>query len=917
MVFTTVVINGTSMKFLIRALGMSKMPKAKEAVFTQALRSVAKAGDERERQAMKEGVFAAVVWEEARDYYLTESALAKQKERKKGSPRRLRRYRKKGTVGDSSAGGADGAASENKSFNQKSFTTTPSPTDHAATPNRPRSPSVVRMASQASPGDSGHANSESMKQRRPSPPSPLKKETTRSRITQSGVKLIAAVSRPKRGVDASEALEAELRRRILLMCKRSYWNQLEHGLIGRPAVKYLRSLSDSALLDDEAPLDEWSTIQGALSSTSYISGLHEGVLTVSAVRTLELLAAASPMLFGWCHYLAGRMKLHAVELRHNVLLGFLHAREEAVEAVPKLLGEIDVADEDIEVDLAAITLKLHRDIHLAHHKLMQLQETNFEVYSSIATVIAARSVLHQQLVTADKLAHEGLLDTKEVSQISARVNTQMKRLVHWPPFIPLPNAMDVLKQVPWLSGSADATLAELLDRSYDLHLKKGQVLLHQGDAPDVVYIVMRGLLISERDAHPHTAPPPPPPPPPPPEPPAPSLMSMAGMKRSMKNLTAPAAARPAAPPPPEPPAAVAASRMSIANAKRTVKDLNAAAAAAVSAAPPIEDNRLSTSGRFDMANGGGEALSVMHIGFSVNETTWGTGAPSEVTVRAAQPALLLGVPGDVLRDIATAHPEVDDALWLAVGTEVTKQVIRKHALESDAKLAPWQLARIMGNMRLHHTGQYHAQTFTFNPLSNVVLINGSAKMLLKPLLLRALAPDANEEDPEAAAAVVRHVADGGRKWALLRRAMADREGQAYRAGDMITQPPDEEPTHFRIAFDADARFASEEGAIYENPKMLAYRMMVNLGDNVLHYQKRAAATRGAHNGRASQPDEPFAFLAKQQQESVTKIQAVARRRAARRKVQELSRRRKEQGSPGLESFWGLSRLWEQPESKPA
>ena len=52
-----------------------------------------------------------------------------------------------------------------------------------------------------------------------------------------------------------------------------------------------------------------------------------------------------------------------------------------------------------------------------------------------------------------------------------------------------------------------------------------------------------------------------------------------------------------------------------------------------------------------------------------------------------------------------AVPELDEALWLAVGTEVTKQVIRQHAAANhDAPLAPWQLARIMGSMRLHHAG---------------------------------------------------------------------------------------------------------------------------------------------------------------------------------------------------------------------
>ena len=55
-------------------------------------------------------------------------------------------------------------------------------------------------------------------------------------------------------------MAAELRRRILLMCKRSYWNQLEEGMIGRAAVKYLRAVSGAALQDEAAPLAEWATL---------------------------------------------------------------------------------------------------------------------------------------------------------------------------------------------------------------------------------------------------------------------------------------------------------------------------------------------------------------------------------------------------------------------------------------------------------------------------------------------------------------------------------------------------------------------------------------------------------------------------------------------------------------------------------
>lgn len=62
-------------------------------------------------------------------------------------------------------------------------------------------------------------------------------------------------------------------------------------------------------------------------------------------------------------------------------------------------------------------------------------------------MIAARAVLHKQLQSASKLSREGLLDTQELAKFSSSVNRQMKRLVQSPPFIPLPNATDVLRQV--------------------------------------------------------------------------------------------------------------------------------------------------------------------------------------------------------------------------------------------------------------------------------------------------------------------------------------------------------------------------------------------------------------------------------------------------------------------------------------
>ena len=877
MVFLTVVVNGTSMSFLIKALGMSEKEPAKQAVFTQALRAIAKSGEAREKQAMKEGVFASVVWEEARPFYITEDDL--------GSKKKLEKE------------GGGGAEPASPSKEKKAVVAPEKEASVAAAPGA--APAAAESSLSAKPELSS---------------APSKKPSRLARVRS------ARAPEPT----AAEAMEAEMRRRILLMCKRSYWNQLEHGRIGRDAVKYLRGLTDASLLLDEAPLNEWATLHTALESTSWVNGLRDGKLTAFSRTVLDGLAANAPRTMGWCHYLGGRMRLASFELRHNVLLGFLHAREEALEAVPKLLGDMNDAGVTVwkkgdtgsmfnrqypqgtrlrtapargaamvkgtdgkndahikndvqvailevsgdfllvrggegaeevegwvlsknvnETDLSSLTLQLMEDIKASHAALAQLQQSDFEIYSSISTVIAARSVLHKQLVTADKLAHEGLLDTREVAKLNSRVNTQMKRLVHWPPFIQQASAMDVLRQVPWLANSADSTLEQVLNRSPDpITFKKDEIIIHQGDAQDLVYIVMSGLLQTERKSPVAAAP------------------DHAPMPAEAAHAPTPAA-----------PAPSAQQQQSPDNRKKSVVRFGksvtpggatAAPEPAAASSPDKKEQQQPAEGAYSVVSRQG----VLHIGFALNETTWGTGAPSEVTVRAAQPATLLGVPGEVLREIAMAHPEVDEALWLAVGTEVTKQVIRLHAMDKGANLEPSQLARVMGTMRLHHVGQYHSQNVTFNPRAMIALVAGRARQMHKPLLLRHLEEAAAEEGKSKAAwrgegkmgdlfssGVSSHSIHsanssgsllGCKGWELVRRALADRYGESFKAPAMITAPKGEDAftmQHFRIAFDADARYAAEEGAVWTNPTTAAHQMMVKLSDHVVHHTKSALARR--------------------------------------------------------------------------
>ena len=54
-----------------------------------------------------------------------------------------------------------------------------------------------------------------------------------------------------------------------------------------------------------------------------------------------------------------------------------------------------------------------------------------------------------------------MIDTHEHKKLDERVEAQMKRLIFYPPFLPLPNATDVLRQVPWLRGADEELLGQV------------------------------------------------------------------------------------------------------------------------------------------------------------------------------------------------------------------------------------------------------------------------------------------------------------------------------------------------------------------------------------------------------------------------------------------------------------------------
>ena len=67
------------------------------------------------------------------------------------------------------------------------------------------------------------------------------------------------------------ALEAkEARRRVLMICKKSYWKQFQDGLLGTHSVKYLMHHTDLCI-DNDCEMNDWQTFQKLMTFNSSIN----------------------------------------------------------------------------------------------------------------------------------------------------------------------------------------------------------------------------------------------------------------------------------------------------------------------------------------------------------------------------------------------------------------------------------------------------------------------------------------------------------------------------------------------------------------------------------------------------------------------------------------------------------------------
>lgn len=258
-------------------------------------------------------------------------------------------------------------------------------------------------------------------------------------------------ARGYRGAEAFAAEDAahvqEVRGRLLVAAKRSYWRQFEEGTLSAAAVRRLIEAADLAL-DHEAALDRLDDLRPAWRLPAALERLN-------AIPAAETLARV--------------LYFERVAAGYEVARGYVVAQEEAARLLDAVTGD------------AAVRERMRGELEHGRREVLTylsaLRGSFPEVSHAIETRIALRTALNQERTVIEQLVEEGVLDESEAGKWIEEVERDMKQTVRQRLRIRLPAKRDLLREIPWLRGLAPAVFDRVASIAHERVFHAGEALV--------------------------------------------------------------------------------------------------------------------------------------------------------------------------------------------------------------------------------------------------------------------------------------------------------------------------------------------------------------------------------------------------------------------------------------------------------
>ncbi|XP_062603630.1 sodium/hydrogen exchanger 10-like [Saccostrea cucullata] len=133
--------------------------------------------------------------------------------------------------------------------------------------------------------------------------------------------------------------------------------------------------------------------------------------------------------------------------------------------------------------------------------LGMLQKQHPDIALSIKTRQAIRSVLNNLRDGVHELLMDGILEEAEGTKLEKMIEEKMKRLLSFPPSLPLPPPDYMLKHVFWLRND-DKLIGYIKNQAKLISYNYEDVIIHEGDPPGGIYIIVSGMVRLESTIQP-------------------------------------------------------------------------------------------------------------------------------------------------------------------------------------------------------------------------------------------------------------------------------------------------------------------------------------------------------------------------------------------------------------------------------
>ncbi|KAI8489565.1 Sodium/hydrogen exchanger 10 [Branchiostoma belcheri] len=200
-----------------------------------------------------------------------------------------------------------------------------------------------------------------------------------------------------------------------------------------------------------------------------------------AMRMLRLSKAAIPRMINVIDNLINKK----LSFGYDVGKGFVVGEEEVMKLIPTI------------IDNKAIARELRQKSDISRRAVIRelglLQRDHPGIAVSVKTRQSMRAVLNHSRDTIREMQGGGLLDETEAKKLEMVVEIKMKQLARAPPSIPPPNPEQLLRHISWLEGNAELTefmkaRAKLLFHDF------GSTLCKQGEQPRGLFLIVSGMV---------------------------------------------------------------------------------------------------------------------------------------------------------------------------------------------------------------------------------------------------------------------------------------------------------------------------------------------------------------------------------------------------------------------------------------